>query len=65
MFDWKVVIQYLHMLTDTVASSKPKEVYRLKRWSSRWDCFVDIMDASQIADGDKLIAMCQDSRDAW
>ena len=46
---------------DTAGSTK--EVYRLLRWSSRWDCFVDVTDANQIADGDKLTAVCRYSRD--
>ena len=45
---------------DTAGSTK--EVYWLLRWSSRWDCFVDVMDANQVADGDKLTAVCRDSR---
>ena len=34
-----------------------KEIYRLHRYSDRWKCYVDVMNASQIADGDSLIAV--------
>ena len=40
------------------SSDSTKEVCRLQRWSKSRKCFVDITDASQIIDGDKLIAIC-------
>ena len=39
-------------------SDSTKEVCRLQRWSKRRNCFVDITDASQIVDGDKLSTIC-------
>ena len=44
--------------SDSNTSKSTKKVNRLRQWNSRWDCFVDLMDTSQILDGDKLIAMC-------
>ena len=35
-----------------------KEVYRLRCWSSRWECYIDVIDSSQIADGDVLYHTC-------
>ena len=49
------------------SSNVSKRIYRLQRWSERRNCYVDITDASQIVDSDKLITICphmQSSSDA-
>ena len=50
--------------TDLQGSSdvSTKGICRLQRWSEKWNCFVDITDACQIADGDKLITICPRSQ---
>ena len=59
MFGWKLIGSPVTAAeNDSNTSKSMKKVYRLQRWNSRWDCFVDIMDTSQISDGDKLIAVC-------
>ena len=50
-----------------ISNVSTKRIYRLQRWSERRNCYVDITDASQIVDSDKLIAICphmQSSSDA-
>ena len=31
-----------------------REVYLLQKWSPQWDCYLDVHEASEINDGDKL-----------
>ena len=55
MFDWKLAVQYWQKLTVIPqALQKSLQVAAV-------ECYV--MDANQIADGDKLTAVCRYSRD--
>ena len=50
-----------------ISNVSTKRIYRLQRWSERRNCYVDVTDASQIVDSDKLITICphmQSSSDA-
>ena len=40
-----------------VSSSSVKKLYLLQRWSKKWGAFVDVKDAEEVKDGDKLTAV--------
>lgn len=42
---------------DDASVSSTKEVCRLQRWSEKWNCYIDVTDAGQICDDDKLITV--------
>ena len=35
------------------------DIYLLQRWSSQWDCYVDVSHCNEIADGDKLAVIAK------
>jgi len=41
------------------SKNSTKEIYRLRRYSDSWKCYIDVVSGSQIANGDSLIAVCQ------
>ena len=39
---------------DLSTVDRGREVYLLQRWSPQWDCYLDVNQASEISDGDRL-----------
>ena len=43
----------------TTSSDQSKDYYILQRWSDRWGGFVDVKEASEVMDGDRLtVVLC-------
>lgn len=35
------------------------DIYLLQRWSSQWDCYVDVAHYNEVSDGDKLAVVAK------
>ncbi len=35
------------------------DIYLLQRWSSQWDCYVDVSHCNEVTDGDKLAVIAK------
>ena len=40
-----------------IPTSSTKELYILQRWSMKWETFVDVKEATEVEDGDRLTAV--------